>query len=111
VAQAESDGYVAVWASRLAEDEEMAARMRRADEEYRALRAAEGEGDDPCLGVGIAGQADPCATKCLHAHVSAYLAGIDDPLGRELIALWGADCHDDRCASIVTGETEGDARG
>ncbi len=67
----------------------MADRMRRADQQYRALRAAEGEGDDPCTGVGIAGQADACATKCLHAHVSAYLAGVDDPVGAELLACGG----------------------
>jgi hypothetical protein len=106
VAQAESEGAVAGWASRIADDPGMAGRMRDADREYRRLRAAEGEGSDPCSDVGIAGQVDPCATKCLHAHVSAYLAGIDDPIGTELVATWGTDCGDDRCAAFAGGQGE-----
>lgn len=108
VAQAESDGHVALWAARLAEDTDMADRMYRADQQYRELRAVEAEGDDPCTSVGIAGQVDPCATKCLHAHVSAHLAGVDDPVGAELLALWGTDCHDDRCEDIVPAGFEGE---
>jgi hypothetical protein len=79
----------------------MASRMRRADEQYKRLRAEEGGGEDPCSNVGLAGQVDPCATKCLHAHLSAYLAGIDDPIGFELITLWGTDCKDRRCDDIA----------
>jgi len=106
IAQAESDGHVAQWATRLAEDPDLAQQMRSADERYRSLRAEEGGGIDACAGVGIAGQADSCATKCLHVHVSARLAGIDDPIGRELLELWGTDCHDRRCDQLAPDTTQ-----
>lgn len=106
VARAESDGEVAEWAARLADDDEMTQRMRLAENQYKAMRLVEGEGLDPCSDVGIAGQADPCATKCLHAHVASFLAGVDDPVGFELVLSWGTDCGDRRCDRYVPRDTE-----
>jgi hypothetical protein len=95
-ARAESEGHVSAWADRLAEDHVLADRMRAADREYRSRRAAE-PGRDPSSGVGIAGQRDPLATKCLHAHIAAALAGIDDPIGTALTDQAGRECADFRC--------------
>lgn len=96
----ESSGVVSEWRARLAEEPELAARMREADREYRERRAVAAGGTDPCAGVGIAGQRDPVATKCIHAHVASALAGVADPIGEEVVAgvdpLW---CPDQICLS------------
>ena len=104
-ARAESDGYIAVWADRLAADPALADRMRAADSEYRSRRAAE-PGGDPFAGVGIAGQRDPLATKCLHAHIAAALAGIDDPIGAALTETSGRECVDFRCRLLGSADPE-----
>ena len=102
VSAAESAGEVAQWAGRLAADPALSERMLRADARYRESRAAVSPtGADPCPEVGIAGQRDPLATKCLHAHAAAALAGIDDPVGSELLAALGTVCPDDRCAGLT----------
>ncbi|HET6498971.1 MAG TPA: DUF501 domain-containing protein [Coriobacteriia bacterium] len=101
VGAAESGGATGVWASRLAADASISRRLRDSDERYRARRAREGGGADPCAPVGIAGQRDPAATKCLHAHVAAALAGIDDPIGVETLGGSGPDCAEGRCASLL----------
>lgn len=99
VGMLESSGEVAAWTRRLADDPALARAMRRADEEYRSRRSLAGE--DPCESVGIAGQRDPLATKCLHAHVAAALAGIADPIGRAVLGQIDAECPDDLCASFI----------
>lgn len=102
VSAAESGGAVGEWAERLAAEPAVAARMRRADEVYRSRRAARSVSDvDPCDGVGIAGQRDPLATKCLHAHVAGALAGIDDPVGLAVLDGTGRWCPDTRCAALT----------
>jgi hypothetical protein len=103
----ESNGGAALWAERLAADQALAAAATAADLDYRAARAAEaarhapGAGPDRTADVGIAGQRDPLATKCLHAHAAAALAGIGDPVGaavlREMPAAW---CPDDACRRL-----------
>lgn len=103
VGMAESGGAVGAWTSRLASDASICRRLRRADECYRARRASAGDGADPCASVGIAGQRDLTATKCLHAHVAAALAGIDDPIGIKTLGEFGPACPDGRCASLVDG--------
>ena len=99
---AESAGEVARWAGRLAADQDLSGRMLAADVRYRKRRA-EGSPDatDPCSDVGIAGQRDPLATKCLHAHVATALAGIDDPIGAELVGVLGRECPDGRCGGLT----------
>lgn len=97
VSALESAGGVARQRERLAVDAALGERMRAADAAYRARRAEEGGGFDPCAGTGIAGQRDPLATKCLHAHAAAWLAGIDDPVGENVLAGMDLECDDARC--------------
>jgi uncharacterized protein len=98
----ESAGGVAQWAGRLAADPGLAERVLQADAHYRKDRAAASpSGADPCPDVGIAGQRDPLATKCLHSHVAAALAGIDDPVGVEVLDALGTACPDGRCADLT----------
>lgn len=102
----ESRGVHRALADRALGDVEFAAGIAAADAAYRAARAAEGGGADPCGDVGIAGQADALAVKCLHARLAALLAGIDDPVGEQVsLALeqeaGGLDCPDSRCAAVV----------
>lgn len=104
----ESSGVAAQWRTRLAKEPELRARMHAADAEYRAHRADAAGGHDPCAAVGIAGQRDSSATKCIHAHVAAALAGIDDPIGTDVVA--GADplwCPDEVCLTRMAADTEG----
>ncbi|MDY0339861.1 MAG: DUF501 domain-containing protein [Coriobacteriia bacterium] len=97
VAAVESAGGCARWRVRLADDPVLVARLRDADAAYRAARAVECGGDDSAVGVGIAGERDVCGVKCLHAHVAAYLAGIDDPLGESTVTGLTRECDDGRC--------------
>jgi len=99
VSALESAGEADRWARRLAAQPALAARMRAADAAYRAARAAHSAGDDACADVGIAGQRDPLATKCLHAHVAAALSGIDDPVGCGVLAAVELECRDVRCGA------------
>lgn len=98
VSTLESDGQIEVWATRLATEPALATHMRLADAAYRAARAIESGGEDACEGVGIAGQRDPLGTKCLHAHVAAALAGINDPVGLAVLGATGRECDNARCA-------------
>ncbi len=97
VATLESGGAVARWATRVASEPELAVALRAADAQMRLLRSAESGGDDACASVGLAGQRDPLLVKCLHAHVALALAGVDDPVGAEVLALTGDSCPDARC--------------
>lgn len=81
----ESAGEHRGWAERAAADPGLAARLLIADAAYREARRSEGGGVDPCASVGVAGQADPLAVKCLHARVAAALAGIADPVGEGVL--------------------------
>ena len=100
VSRRESAGEAGEWARRFSEDSDLAGDMRSADRRYRELREAAGGGEDPCGDVGIAGQSDPLATKCLHAHLAAYLAGVDDPVGKAVAVSIEPECPDDRCARL-----------
>lgn len=94
----ESSGVTGEWRRRLSNESDLASQMLHAEEQYRSRRAQAAGGQDPCATVGIAGQRDSSATKCIHAHVAAALAGIDDPIGNDVIA--GADplwCPDQVC--------------
>lgn len=95
----ESLGVHHEWTERVAGDLSLATRMLAADEAYRAARGFEGV-EDRLAGVGVAGQLDPLAVKCLHARVAAYLSGIDDPVGEAVSSeiLVEAPCTlQDRC--------------
>ncbi|MDP2232087.1 MAG: DUF501 domain-containing protein [Actinomycetota bacterium] len=98
----ESSGVVGEWRARLAAEPELAHQMDLAEAQYRERRAVAAGGVDPCAAVGIAGQRDSSATKCIHAHVAAALAGIDDPIGTEVIRMidpmW---CPDQLCIALL----------
>lgn len=102
----ESQGTHHTLAERAASDPAFADAVLAADAAYRAARAAEGGGVDPCGAVGTAGQADPLNVKCLHARLAALLAGLPEPVGAEVrdrLARDGValDCTDVRCAPAV----------
>jgi len=101
VGRLESAGGVAGWRERIGIDPGLAERVRGADARYRAARAERVEGQDPCGHVGVGGQADPLATKCLHAHVASFLAGLGDPIGEGVVGQIEAECPDDRCAAFA----------
>jgi len=103
----ESAGEHHLWTDRAAAEPALAARLEAADLSYRAARRDEGDGVDPCATVGVAGQADPLAVKCLHARLAAALAGIADPVGEGVLARLAADgvrvdCGDAACGRAVT---------
>lgn len=100
-AKAESAGGSSLAAAELAADGALAARMRAADAAYRRARAEEAGGTDVLAHVGVAGQREPLATKCLHAHVAAALAGLDDPLGIRLLEAAGRECGGDECEPLA----------
>ena len=105
IGRIEGDGGVARWAAHLASDEDFAARAMCADAEYRERRAAEIGAEDPCASVGVAGQVDPLATKCLHAHVAACLAGTGDPVGAGVLEQVASECDSARCDALVPCDT------
>ena len=109
ISHLESLGQIASWAERLRDDEGLRSKMMAADEEYRQLRAVEADGKDPFPAVGIAGQRDPLMTKCLHAHVAAALAGIDDPAGAGVLAMTERECSNDECLALLIDDTDGKA--
>jgi hypothetical protein len=97
VSALESEGAAEKWSTRLSTDRDLADAMRSADEVYRRLRQAESIDSDRCAMVGIAGQRDPLKTKCIHAHVAAYLAGVADPIGDAVLSEMEWECDDARC--------------
>ena len=97
VSARESAGGLAWWRDRIAADPALASALADADETYRRARSVEGGGNDPLPETGIAGQRDPQALKCLHAHVAAYLAGIADPVGAVVLEGTEVVCADRRC--------------
>lgn len=97
VSHLESAGFLEALRTMIAADESLASRLLDADDLYRKARAREAGGVDPTPQVGIAGQRDPLAIKCLHAHVAAHVAGIADPIGERAIADLSAECTDRRC--------------
>lgn len=105
VSDAESAGEGTRYADALASDTGLAEAVAAADTAYRAARASEAGGVDPCASVGTAGQRDPLAVKCLHARVAAYLCGIPDPIGeavaRKLSRELSDPCAEPRCHADV----------
>ena len=103
----ESAGEHRRWAECAATDPGLAERLHLADALYREARLAEGGGTDPCATVGVAGQSDPLAVKCLHARVAAALAGIADPIGEGVLELLSSApassaCDGSPCGPAVT---------
>lgn len=101
ISMLESAGEIERWRMRLSRDQVLRYRLEDADSEYRARRLAEGGGVDPSADVGIAGQRDVLGVKCLHAHVAAFLAGIDDPVGEGTWSMIEPECTAMRCGEAL----------
>lgn len=99
IAERESGGGAAHWASRAKSEPDLAEQLRAVDDAVRALRERESGGADDSQ-TGIAGQRDPLGVKCLHAHVALALVGVDDPIGRAELGDIETDCDDARCARL-----------
>lgn len=82
-------------------DDALRSRLLQAERALREMRAAESGGADECTTVGIAGQRDSLAVKCLHAHMALALVGIDDPIGLQLLGEGDTVCLDRRCARLT----------
>lgn len=100
-AREESTGATARWVERARSEPDLSAALVAADAALRDARRDESGGSDPCASVGIGGQRDPLGVKCLHVHAAAFLAGIDDPIGRAVIETTGDACPDERCARFT----------
>jgi len=98
---AESRSETAEWCRRAAVDDELRSRLVAADRVLRERRTVESGGRDECESVGIAGQRDPLAVKCLHAHLALAVVGIDDPIGLDLLGEGDRACPDRRCARLA----------
>jgi hypothetical protein len=91
VSRLEAAGGVERWSERALAEPELAASLRSATEEQRALRrrlAAGETGSDggASLDLGIAGARTPQQLKCLHAHVAFALARPGYRLGEAILA-------------------------
>jgi hypothetical protein len=89
VSRLEAAGGVDRWSRAAAEDPALAASLRRAHDEQRALR--------PELDLGVAGsRAGARGLKCLHAHAAFALARPGYELGEHIVAelgpLWPESC-------------------
>jgi len=95
LARIEAAGGVERWTRAAAEDEELAASLRAADEEQRALRRELTDRDGPGLDLGVAGSGRGGSLKCLHAHAAFALARPGYVLGERILAevepLWPED--------------------
>jgi hypothetical protein len=95
LARLEAAGGVERWTRAAAADEELAASLRAADDEQRALRAELADRDGPGLDLGVAGSARGGSLKCLHAHAAFALARPGYLLGERILAevepLWPGD--------------------
>ena len=101
LARIEAAGGVERWSRLAAEDAELAASLRSATEEQRAVRrelAGERRGRDggASLELGIGGSSRPAGLKCLHAHAAFALARPGYLLGERILAevepLWPERC-------------------
>jgi len=98
----ESTTAVSEWAEKLATEPDLRSRMIATDARYRAMRASFAGGTDPTPDVGIAGQRSPLSTKCIHAHVATYLAGLDDPVGESVVSsMTACCCPSDLCRTYL----------
>lgn len=105
----ESSGAMREMSVRLAEDEALAARYRRAHEDYLARRAELGDDVPEISGVSSGGM--PERVKCLHALLGHSLAvgpGIN-PLGDETLAALPAWWAGGPCVAPEITELDNDA--
>lgn len=99
----ESQGEARRWQEELSRGGPIAEAMIEAAERFAIMRRDESGGVDACAAVSIAGQRDPLATKCLHAHVALALVGGGDPIGHAVLDVVGGSCQDMRCIDLSEG--------
>jgi len=101
VSRLEAAGGVERWSARVAGDPDLAASLRSATEQQRAIRkrlsaGAAGRDGGASLELGIGGASRPERVKCLHAHVAFALARPGYLLGEQVLAelepLWPSRC-------------------
>jgi hypothetical protein len=104
VSRLEAAGGIERWTAAVASDESLAASLREATEEQRAVRhelagGQVGQEGGASLELGIGGASRPEKLKCLHAHVAFALARPGYELGDRIVAeleeMWP-----DRCCTL-----------
>jgi uncharacterized protein len=104
VSRLEAAGGIERWTAVVASDEALAASLREATEEQRAVRRELADGHvgqegGASLELGIGGASRPEKLKCLHAHVAFALARPGYELGDRIVAelegMWP-----DRCCTL-----------
>jgi hypothetical protein len=101
ISRLEAGGGVERWTRAAAEDAELEASRRQADDEQRALRreiagGETGTDDGASLDLGVGGAGRTGSLKCLHAHAAFALARPGYELGNRIVAeiepLWPDRC-------------------
>lgn len=101
VSRLEAAGGVERWSENVRSDPALAASLRLATEEQRAVRrelagAEAGSDAGASLRLGIGGSRNPERLKCLHAHAAFALARPGYALGERILAelrpLWPEEC-------------------
>lgn len=104
VSRLEAAGGIERWTAAAASDDALAASLRGATEEQRAVRrelaaGQVGQEGGASLELGIGGSSRPEKLKCLHAHVAFALARPGYELGDRIVAdidgIWP-----DRCCTL-----------
>jgi hypothetical protein len=104
VSRLEAAGGIERWTAAVASDDALAASLREATEEQRAVRrelaaGQVGQEGGASLELGIGGASRPEKLKCLHAHVAFALARPGYELGDRIVAeIDGA--WPDRCCTL-----------
>jgi len=96
IATLEAAGGVEAWTARARAEPALAASLRAADDEQRALRRGLAGGrEHPSLELGVGGAGRNGSLKCLHAHAAYALARPGYLLGERIVAevepLWPPD--------------------
>jgi hypothetical protein len=101
VSRLEAAGGIDRWSTAVAADPALAASLRRATAEQRAVRkelaaGRTGREGGTSLNLGIGGSSRPENLKCLHAHVAFALARPGYEVGERIVAeldpLWPEHC-------------------
>jgi uncharacterized protein len=101
VSRLEAAGGIDRWSTAVAADPALAASLRRATADQRAVRkelaaGRTGREGGTSLDLGIGGSSRPENLKCLHAHVAFALARPGYELGERIVAeldpLWPEHC-------------------
>jgi uncharacterized protein len=103
VSRLEAAGGIERWTAAVASDDTLAASLREATEEQRAVRrelaaGQVGQEGGASLELGIGGASRPEKLKCLHAHVAFALARPGYELGDRIVAEIDGTWPDRCCA-------------